>query len=198
MPVSPNSIINLSAASVLLVEPTNQGMDILSQICFGFGVRSPHRCFSAADAQEFLAKIPVDLIICEAELQDKGGYELIRWLRRSELDPNAKTSTVLISGHTPLRNVIHGRDCGANAVVVKPLTPKILLDRIIWLAADKRDFVQSETYAGPDRRWRNLGPPPGTAGRRRNDLSASVGQAIDPNLEQSDIDAMFRPTKVAI
>jgi DNA-binding response OmpR family regulator len=198
MPVSPNSIINLSAASVLLVEATNQGMDILSQICVGFGVRTPHRATGLAEAKDLLGRTPVDLVICEAELPDGDGYELTRWLRRSKLDPNANTPVVLITGHTPLKRVIHGRDCGANAVVVKPLTPKILLDRIIWLAADKRDFIMSDTYAGPDRRWRNLGPPVGTAGRRRGDLSGTVGEAIDPNLDQSDIDAMFRPTRIAI
>jgi DNA-binding response OmpR family regulator len=198
MSVSPNSIINLSAATVLLVEPTNQGMEILTQICFGFGVRTPNRCANAAEAMAFLNKRTVDLLICEADLPDTDGYELIRWLRRSQLDPNANAPVVLLSGHTPLRKVLHGRDCGANAVVVKPLTPKILLDRILWLAADKRDFVLSESYAGPDRRWRNLGPPAGTKGRRQNDLPVTIGQAIDPNLDQSDIDAMFRPTKVVI
>lgn len=198
MAVSPNSIINLSTAAVAVVESTNQGMEILTQICFGFGVRNPFRCTNAAEAKDLLSQRTIDLLICEADLPDMDGYELIRWLRRSELDPNANAPVVLLSGHTPLRKVLHGRDCGANAVVVKPLTPKILLDRVIWLASDKRDFIQSDNYAGPDRRWRNLGPPAGTKGRRKNDLPATIGQATDPNLDQSDIDAMFRPTKVVI
>ncbi|HUO23527.1 MAG TPA: response regulator [Caulobacteraceae bacterium] len=198
MAASPNSIINLSAASVLLVESTNQGMDILAQICMGFGVRTPHRCMNLADAQALLGHTPIDLMICETDLSDGDGQDLVRWLRRSKLDPNASTPVVLISGHTPLRKVQQGRDNGANAVVAKPLTPKILLDRILWLAADKRDFVVCDTYAGPDRRWHNLGPPPGTTGRRSTDLSDSVGAAIDPNMDQSDIDAMFRPTKVTL
>jgi DNA-binding response OmpR family regulator len=156
------------------------------------------RATSASDAQKLLEKGTVDLVICEADLQDREGYELIKWLRRSGLDPNANAPVVMITGHTPMKKVLHGRDSGANAVVVKPLTPKILLDRIIWLANDKRDFILSENYAGPDRRWRNLGPPTGTRGRRKTDVAARIGQAVDPNLDQTDIDAMVRPTKVII
>jgi DNA-binding response OmpR family regulator len=198
MAPSPNSIINLSAASVLLVEATNQGMDILAQICMGFGVRAPHRSTSVDSAMTLLSKMPFDLMICEAELGEQSGYDLIKWLRRSSLDPNATIPIVLISGHTPLRKVLLGRDSGANAVVVKPLTPKTLLDRILWLASDRRDFILCDNYAGPDRRWQNLGPPPGEVGRRGTDLSTDIGEATDPNLDQSDIDSMFRPTKVTI
>jgi DNA-binding response OmpR family regulator len=198
MTVSPHSIINLSAASVLLIESTNQGMDILAQICMGFGVRNAQRCATGAEAQALIGKSPFDLIICETDLEEIDGYALVKWLRRSKLDPNATAPVVLITGHTPLRKVVLGRDSGANAVVVKPLTPKVLLDHIMWLATDRRDFIICESYAGPDRRWQNLGPPPGTAGRRSNDLSEDVGAAIDPNLEQADIDAMFRPTKASL
>jgi DNA-binding response OmpR family regulator len=198
MPVSPNSIINLSAASLLLAESTSQGMEILAQVCMGFGVRSPHRCTRADEAMALLSKTPIDLMICEAELGDSNGYDLIKWLRRSNLDPNATVPVVMISGHTPLRKILLGRDSGANAMVAKPLRPKTLLDRILWLASDRRDFIICDHYAGPDRRWQNLGPPPGERGRRGTDLSPDIGMATDPNLDQSDIDSMFRPTKATI
>jgi hypothetical protein len=69
MSVSPNSIINLSAATVVIVEPTNQGMEILTQICFGFGVRTPHRCSDASEAMALLAKRTVDLLFCSAAIR---------------------------------------------------------------------------------------------------------------------------------
>jgi DNA-binding response OmpR family regulator len=133
---------------VLLVESTHQGMDILAQICMGFGVRSPHRCTTIEGAMALLSKTPIDLMICETDLGEASGHDLVKWLRRSNLDPNATMPVVLISGHTPLRKVMLGRDSGANAVVVKPLTPKTLLDRILWLASDKRDFIVWDPIAG--------------------------------------------------
>ena len=65
-------------------------------------------------------------------------------------------------------------------------------------APDDRQFVECETYVGPDRRVRNFGPPMGIVGRRQGDLSAHVGAAVEPNMEQSEIDLMMKPRRVAL
>ena len=67
------------------------------------------------------------------------------------------------------------------------------MQRIIWLLNDQRKFVTSPGYNGPDRRVKALGPPVGQKGRRHDDLSADVGTATTPNLEQDEIDALFSP-----
>lgn len=59
-------------------------------------------------------------------------------------------------------------------------------------------FIESDSYAGPDRRFRREGPPPGMAGRRSGDLSAAVGHAETPNLSQDEIDSLMKPTKVSL
>jgi hypothetical protein len=59
-------------------------------------------------------------------------------------------------------------------------------------------FVESETYVGPDRRFKNTGVPVGTKGRRKGDLSADVGEAVDPNMSQDDIDNLLKPNRVAL
>ena len=74
----------------------------------------------------------------------------------------------------------------------------VLLQRILWLTKDQREWVECETYVGPDRRVRNYGPPLGMAGRRAGDLSAHVGVALEPNMDQSDIDMLLKPQRVAL
>ena len=105
---------------------------------------------------------------------------------------------IMISGHAANSKVMKSRDCGASFVVTKPLTPRVLLQRLIWLANDERQFIECETYVGPDRRVRNFGPPLGMAGRRKGDLSAHVGEAVEPNLDQADIDSIIKPRRVAL
>jgi len=46
-----------------------------------------------------------------------------------------------------------------------------MLERIVWVAKEGRPFLFSGTYVGPDRRFRDGGPPDGI-GRRREDLAA--------------------------
>jgi DNA-binding response OmpR family regulator len=105
---------------------------------------------------------------------------------------------ILLTGHASQNKVKEGRDCGVSFVVTKPLTPAILLKRIQWLAIDEREFVECATYVGPDRRVRNFGPPMNMKGRRKDDLSAHVGMATEANMDQSDIDGMFKPQRVTL
>jgi hypothetical protein len=78
------------------------------------------------------------------------------------------------------------------------LSPEILVQRIHWVARESRPFIVAPGYVGPDRRFKNSGPPPGTNGRRADDLSLDVPVAAGPDLNQSEIDGMFKPMKVAL
>jgi hypothetical protein len=104
----------------------------------------------------------------------------------------------MITGHAARAMVEKSRDSGANFVVSKPFTPEILLQRVFWVAKDERQMVVAENYVGPDRRFKNLGPPLGMKGRRKDDLSTHVGAAKDPNLDQSDIDQLLKPSRVQL
>ena len=78
--------------------------------------------------------------------------------------------------------VLRARDCGGHIIVKKPFAPIVMLERIIWVAKEGRPFLFSGEYVGPDRRFRDNGPPDGV-GRRREDLEGQTPAAA------SDADA---------
>jgi len=80
-------------------------------------------------------------------------------------------------------------------VVAKPMAPTTLYDRLVWIAFDRRQFIDCPTYFGPDRRFKIEGYPTGV-GRRASDKSIEVSDAIEPNLEQDDIDSLFQAARV--
>lgn len=192
------SRIQLKKATILLVDANPQGMEVLGQILMGFGATGFLKAAGFEAAQKVLEETPVDLVICEAALQpgEPDGYDLVDWLRRSDLQPNAFAPAIVTTAHTSRRNVARARDCGAHFVVMKPLAPAVLLDRIVWIAQTNRPFVACGVYVGPDRRFQNLGPPDG-AGRRSGDLPATVGEATAPNMSQDEIDSLMNPRKAA-
>jgi hypothetical protein len=53
--------------------------------------------------------------------------------------------------------------------VAKPISPRIIMERLIWVARENRQFLQTDSYAGPDRRFHDEGLPEGVPGRRRED-----------------------------
>ncbi len=180
--------------SVLLVEGNALEAEIVTQVLTGFKVRSVTRFDTAARARDHLQHDSADLIMVgtvQPVAGDMDEYDFIRWLRRSKVQMIQTASTILLAGHTSETNILRARDCGASFVIAKPITPRIVYDRVLWLARDGRSFIDTETYAGPDRRFQKLGPPPNTDGRRKDDLSLKVGDAKQPNMSQNEIDALL-------
>jgi DNA-binding response OmpR family regulator len=198
LPFSGDERINLASAEVVLADGHAEGLDLLAEMFAGFGVMKPNLCSTAVDAMRIAQQREVNLFVVDSALSDSDGYEFVRWLRRSDLKPNAVAPVILLTGHTKPSDIFKGRDCGANFVVRKPAPPLVLLQRIMWVSRETRQFVESAGYVGPDRRFRMLGPPVGEKGRRADDLSFEVGLAKTPNLEQDDIDALFQPQKAAL
>ncbi|MBS0410476.1 MAG: response regulator [Proteobacteria bacterium] len=193
-----NDKLDLERITVMIVDDNAQSVDILAQVMTGFGARNIIRCSGAKEAKDILNGRRVDFILTDAEMPGEDGYELLRWLRRDAKEPNRFTPAILVTGHTRISQVKRARDCGAHLVVSKPIQANVLLERIFWVARDERMFVDCDAYAGPDRRFKFEGPPPGEDGRRNNDLPAEVGEATDANLSQDELDSMLKPSKVAL
>jgi CheY-like chemotaxis protein len=188
--------INLEKAIVLTVDDNPSAQDLLNSVLQGFGVGEQVRAASAADAMDLVKNRTFDLVLAEASMTRMDGYDFVRWLRRSGLKPNAYIPVILLTGHTARAKVEKARDCGANYIVTKPLTPMVLMERIVFVSKDQRPFVECDRYVGPDRRFKNEGPPAGTDGRRKTDLHEELGEATAPNMSQSEIDELLKPTKV--
>ena len=194
---NPPARLNLEKAAILLLDGDQMSMDILSQILSGFGAKNIQKFTTVEAAQRSVQHSEFDLVIVDPSMMGSEGYKFITWLRRNSAG-NRYTSVLIVTGQTQTSRIGAARDAGANFVVAKPLTPAVVLDRIMWMARDKRPHVDCKAYAGPDRRFKFEGPPPGSDGRRDGDLSAAVGDASQPNLSQADIDAMMQPRKVTL
>lgn len=195
LPFRPEERINLSSAEVLLVESQAESLEVLVQMFAGFGVHNPHRAANVADAKQVLTHRSLNVIVVSNVLAGGDGYSLVQWLRRSAMPANRTAPVIMMSGHTRETDIFRGRDCGANFVLRKPASAMVMMQRILWVSRDQRDFIEAPTYCGPDRRFKILGPPDGMRGRRKDDLSTEVGEATTPNLDQGDIDALFQPRR---
>lgn len=181
--------LNLQKASLLIIDNNAQSLELISQILLGFQVGKIKGCRSGQEADEQLASVAYSLIIIGGEMPDEDGYALTRRIRREPEKPNFSTGIVLLSASTPLMRVLRARDAGANMVIKKPASPAVLLDRLVWLAANSRKFVTSDTYCGPDRRLKNMPLPDGQEERRADALALSASP--ERALSQDEVDGLF-------
>ncbi|WP_425997902.1 response regulator [Caulobacter sp. DWR1-3-2b1] len=190
--------INLEKAAVLVLDDNGPSLDILAQVVSGFGVSQLTRAESVKEAQALVATKTFDLIISDVQMPEVDGIEFIYWLRRDAPESNRYVPVILVTGHTRTTDIFRTRDAGANFTVAKPITPKVLLERIFWVAREERAFIECDSYVGPDRRFKYEGPPIGMEGRRRDDLPAEVGNALEANMSQEEINNLMKVAKVQI
>lgn len=154
-PLRDSAVFNLTGAVVMVVDDSPFSMEVTLQALQGFGIRVKYAVKTAAQAVEILKLHPVDLLMVDCEMD---GHELVRWLRRSGLEPNAYVPVIMTASHVRRSKVVDVRDCGANFLVTKPFSAAVVLERIIWVARDSRPFLEAGDYSGPDRRFKPSKP----------------------------------------
>jgi len=189
--------VNLTKATVLVVEGSQHSLDLTCQILKGFGVMSILRTTNMAEAEQLVRGKTVDLLVIDPSVSGGSGYDFVRELRRSK-SSNCDLPIVLTGGHLRHADVTRARDTGANFVVKKPLSAAVLLQRILWVTRDPRPFVDLDDYTGPDRRFKYEGPPSGGDGRRSSDLKAPIGAPAEPNLSQDELNSLIKPQRVTL
>jgi CheY-like chemotaxis protein len=178
------SRFNLSKASVLLLDSNPMGLGVLAQILKGFGAGVLYRCSNVDEAKDITQTQALHLIIVDTMSPGGAGYDFVVWARREGPDPNRYCPIILVDGHTRATDVSRARDCGANFLVKRPLSPLSLMERLIWIGGEDRGFVLGESYAGPDRRFKD-DPVAGGRGRRWNDKDDTQAETEAPSTTEN-------------
>lgn len=160
-----SAVVNLGSAVTMVVDDAPFSLELTTQALMGFGIQTRWPCHSAAEAMDILKDHAIDLLIVDVEMPDIDGLDLVRWLRRSGLDPNAFVPVIMTGAHVRKDKLNRVRDCGANFLLTKPFSATTLLERIVWTARDGRPFLEVGDYFGPDRRFRRGDPPNGVERR---------------------------------
>jgi CheY-like chemotaxis protein len=189
--------LNFEQIEALIVDADPYSTSIIGQMLRGFGLNRHTTIESGEEAVRRLQNGHFDLLICDAILPDINAGELIRWIRLQPALALKYIPIVVLTGYTQHSSVTNMRDAGANIVVRKPVAPNVLFDHIAWSARTERPFIETDTFNGPDRRFKNTGPPDGV-GRRKTDLTTELGGPAEPNLSQNEIDTFLKPTRVEI
>jgi CheY-like chemotaxis protein len=168
--------LNLQSLRFLVADGNSYFQGVLHGILHAIGAQHIAVAGNGDDALARSRAEVTDLLICDWNLPQLDGFALVKRIREDNHNPNRHTPVIVLTGHAQARNVQRARDCGANLVLAKPISPKMIYDRLLWIAEDPRSFVLSSGYIGPDRRFKE-GPPLGEAERRGTGQAASTAQA---------------------
>ena len=117
--------------SILIVE---DDLDLNESISFFLEVAG-YSCTSVSTATDaidlLLNKTEFDLVLCDVNLPDTLGYEVLRKLK--EVSPDSDTVFIFLSAYTDKHYIDICMELGADEYITKPFTYKHLTDRITTL-----------------------------------------------------------------
>lgn len=161
---------SLSEIHVLIVDDNKQMCVLTRALMRAVGILRVSEAETAAQALAVMSASQVDLIVADWKMQPIDGIAFTRMVRRE--GPNPYVPILMMTAHTEMSRVAAARDAGVNGFIKKPISAKVLLERISNVLTDGRMFVRTDAYFGPDRRRGDSG----YAGpfRRASDVTGAV------------------------
>ncbi len=144
--------IDMSDISILVADPSQYMIKIIRAMLRGFGITKIREATDGAVALEEFKTHAIDIAIFDYALTTLDGVELTELLRADEHSPNRFVPIIMLSAFTEKKRVITARDAGISEFLRKPLCARDLYLRLLEVIEHPREFVNTATYFGPDRR----------------------------------------------
>ncbi len=176
---------------VLVGDPNREVRDAIRGGLYGQGFRYIMVTDRMSVVETAVATNKVDLMVCDTELPDGDLYDLVHKIRHHELGDNPFILvTALITAPTP-KMVKKIFDAGCDDLIQKPISTGLLFERVLNLARNRKPFVVTSDYIGPDRRTE---PQPGTQQNPPIDVPNPLKTKTD---DTSEVDLQAEIDKVA-
>jgi two-component system, chemotaxis family, chemotaxis protein CheY len=146
---------------VLVVDDNRQMRVLTRELLRALEMRS---CFEAGDADEGMATLKscrADLVITDLAMGKQDGISFARRIRMSTESVAPTTPIIMMTGHAEMSRVAAAIDAGVNTFLAKPISARSLADHVASALNDRRPFIRTATFFGPDRRRRQLPHYPG-------------------------------------
>lgn len=178
-------LARLGKVGVLIVDNDSKILDLLKGVLERLGFQGIYTARDGFEGVQVLEKhaTHIDLVITDWELKPatelnaddvepnnvittdwelsppNDGASFVRYLRSAPSSPNHYIPIIMLTGPTLMDNVEYARDSGVSEILKKPITAKVLCDRVVSSIENQRSFITAPTYKGPDRRRRMLSVP---------------------------------------
>lgn len=165
---------------VLIVDDDYHMRKVVRTMLSAIGVREIHdACDGMAGLQAICATMP-DIVILDWEMPQVSGPEFVRSVRSPGSFPIPNVPIIVLTGHGERKCVIEAMQLGANEYLLKPVSTKVLFDRMVSVLAKPRPMIRSGNYYGPL-------PRTGTVGNTQTDADAIYSQVgVDDRSKPED------------
>jgi len=142
----------LANVRVLVVDDDPSSRKLVRILLTAIGVQKIHDAPDGAAGLEAVCRLNPDVIILDWEMPGMKGPAFMRRVRAPHRFPYPDTPVIMLTGHGEREKVTEAIDVGVNEFLLKPVSSKALLERMIAVLFMPRPMVIEPDYYGPARR----------------------------------------------
>ena len=142
----------ISPLTVLVVDDNQYTRKMLRMLLINLGVKTIYEAADGVAALDIIRTMSPDLMVLDWEMPMLDGPQLIRIIRSPGVFPSPNLPIIMLTGYAERWRVTEALRLGVNEFLIKPISPKALLDRILSILVKPRPMVKFGKYYGPEPR----------------------------------------------
>jgi DNA-binding response OmpR family regulator len=135
-----------------LITPESAPRKIVNEILLTLGFRQIITGQTFADVKKAIEDNRGDIIILGAQFDDGDIHELVKSVRSGRFGPNPFLPFLTFVNNPTKKMVNDVSNSGSDDLISYPMSPNTLAERIAALVENRKPFVVTADYIGPDRR----------------------------------------------
>ncbi|MBV9348550.1 MAG: response regulator [Pseudolabrys sp.] len=138
--------------TVLVVDDSMFMRKIVRSLLNNIGVKKILEAADGIAALEEMRQHSPDVVVLDWEMPLLNGPEFMRIVRSPGVFPWPDIPVIMLTAHGERRRIVEAVKLGVNEFLAKPVSAKMLHDRLISILAKPRASVQVGDYYGPEPR----------------------------------------------
>ncbi len=139
----------LATLKVLVVDDDQYMRKVVRAMLSAIGVKNVAEACDGASGLEAVRQTVPDIVIVDWEMPSLDGAQFARTVRSPGVFPVPDVPIIMLTGHGDRWRVVEAARLGVHEYLLKPVSTKALLERIVSILSNPRPTVSGEKYYGP-------------------------------------------------
>src|SRR5258707_5798271 len=139
----------ISTLKVLVVDDEHYMRKVVRTMLLSIGVKTVYEAEDGMSGLDAIRKHLPHIVIVDWEMPMIDGAQFVRMVRSPMDFPAPDVPIIMLSGHGDRWRVVEAARVGAHEYLLKPVSTKALLERIVTILTVPRPFMSLDGYYGP-------------------------------------------------
>lgn len=142
----------VQSLKVLIVDDEHYARKVIRALLISIGVKQIYEAMDGASGLESVRTLAPDVVLLDWDMPGTDGPAFVRAVRAPATFPYPNVPIIMLTAHGERSRVVEAVRIGVHEYLLKPVSARALMTRIVSVIAKPRPFVRIGNYYGPEPR----------------------------------------------